>query len=100
VSGMSAGSGASSGSGMPADRETTPETTPHHREDAMATAFGSSAFEEGSFLVLRNEAGECSLWPSGADVPEGWQAVLGPESRPACLAYVEQVWAPTPSGAR
>ena len=48
--------------------------------------------ESGVFLVLRDEGGRYSLWPTFADVPAGWSPVFGPESRAACLAYVEKTW--------
>jgi MbtH protein len=44
-------------------------------------------------LVLRNEAGEFSLWPAGTEVPGGWRTVQGPGSRQWCLAYIGRVWA-------
>ncbi|MEU4544960.1 MbtH family protein [Nonomuraea dietziae] len=47
---------------------------------------------EGRFLVLVNDEGQHSLWPSFAEVPAGWQAVFGEESRDACLEYVERNW--------
>lgn len=47
---------------------------------------------EARFLVLRNEAGEHSLWPEFADVPDGWAAVLPATSRAECLDYVEREW--------
>lgn len=49
--------------------------------------------EEGQFLVLRNAAGQWSLWPVFAPVPAGWTDTFGPESRGACLAFVEARWA-------
>jgi MbtH protein len=48
---------------------------------------------EGEFLVLVNDAGQHSLWPVFADVPEGWQERFGPEVRAVCLAYVAAHWA-------
>jgi MbtH protein len=48
--------------------------------------------KEGRFLVLVNDEGQHSLWPSFADIPEGWRAVHGPDEREACLNYVEQHW--------
>ncbi|HEX8767445.1 MAG TPA: MbtH family NRPS accessory protein, partial [Jatrophihabitans sp.] len=32
------------------------------------------------------------LWPTFVDVPQGWRTVFGPDSRSACLAYVETHW--------
>ncbi|RAG82248.1 MbtH family protein [Streptacidiphilus pinicola] len=53
-----------------------------------------NAFEDESrsFLALRNERGQYSLWPSGAEVPDGWRIVTGPEDRAACLARIEADW--------
>lgn len=47
---------------------------------------------EGRFLVLVNEEGQHSLWPSFAEVPGGWRTVFGEDSRAACLEYVEANW--------
>jgi MbtH protein len=47
---------------------------------------------EGRFLVLVNDEDQHSLWPVFADVPAGWHAVFGEESREACLTYVEENW--------
>lgn len=54
----------------------------------------TNAFEDehGSFLVLRNEERQYSLWPAGIDVPGGWQTVMGPDTRSACISHVEQNW--------
>jgi MbtH protein len=48
--------------------------------------------ELGSYLVLRNDEGQHSLWPGFVGVPAGWRVVSGPDSRAACLAYVERSW--------
>ncbi|GAA2597646.1 MbtH family protein [Dactylosporangium fulvum] len=48
--------------------------------------------EDGTYLVLVNDEGQHSLWPSFAEVPAGWQAVFGVDSRAACLDYVETHW--------
>ena len=46
----------------------------------------------GVFLVLVNHEGQHSLWPQFAAIPAGWDPVFGPESRQACLDYVEKNW--------
>ncbi|TDB87238.1 MbtH family protein [Actinomadura sp. KC216] len=48
--------------------------------------------ENARYLVLVNDEGQHSLWPEFAEVPGGWEAVCGPDSRDACLAYVETHW--------
>lgn len=48
--------------------------------------------EAGSFLVLRNDEEQHSLWPTFADVPAGWSTVFGPDTRQRCLVYVAETW--------
>ncbi|MBX6389089.1 MAG: MbtH family protein [Frankia sp.] len=47
---------------------------------------------DGTFLVLVNDEGQHSLWPSFAQVPAGWTQVFGPSSRQEALDYVEANW--------
>jgi MbtH protein len=47
---------------------------------------------DGVYLVLVNDEGQHSLWPSAADVPAGWTVVHGEDSRQACLDYTERNW--------
>ena len=48
--------------------------------------------EDGRFYVLVNDEDQHSLWPTFADVPEGWRVVFGEDTRAACLEYVEANW--------
>jgi uncharacterized protein YbdZ (MbtH family) len=48
--------------------------------------------ENGYFRVLINNEGQHSLWPSFADIPAGWKAVHGPDSRQSCADYVSEHW--------
>lgn len=48
--------------------------------------------ENGYFRVLINAEGQHSLWPSFADIPAGWTAVHGPDSRQSCADYVSEHW--------
>ncbi|MFJ5063707.1 MbtH family protein [Streptomyces nigra] len=48
--------------------------------------------DEGRFLVLVNDEGQHSLWPSFAEVPAGWVVAFGEDSRQACLDYVDAHW--------
>lgn len=48
--------------------------------------------EDGRFLVLRNDEGQYSLWPSFIDVPAGWHVAHEEDSRAACLQYIEDNW--------
>ncbi|TYB41772.1 MbtH family protein [Actinomadura chibensis] len=47
---------------------------------------------DGTFLVLVNDEGQHSLWPSFADVPAGWTAAFGPAARSECLDHVNANW--------
>ena len=48
--------------------------------------------ENGKYLVLRNDEGQHSLWPTFAEVPAGWETVYGEASRQECLDYVNKHW--------
>lgn len=48
--------------------------------------------EEGTYLVLINDEGQHSLWPSYIDVPAGWKIVHNSDTRKACLDYVNANW--------
>ena len=58
----------------------------------MTNPFEDNDDKTGVFLVLVNDEGQHSLWPQFAAVPAGWNIAFGPDSRPACLDYVEQNW--------
>ncbi|MFF3272717.1 MbtH family protein [Streptomyces chrestomyceticus] len=47
---------------------------------------------DSTYLVLVNDEGQHSLWPSFADVPAGWTVAHGEDTRDACLAHVEEHW--------
>lgn len=48
--------------------------------------------ENGRFLVLINDERQYSLWPSFAEVPQGWTVELPESDRETCIAYVETHW--------
>jgi len=48
--------------------------------------------DNGNFVVLINDEEQHSLWPTFADVPDGWRVVFGEADRAACLDYVEREW--------
>jgi MbtH protein len=54
----------------------------------------SNPFEDsdGTYLVLVNDEGQHSLWPSFVAVPAGWTVALAESPRDACLAYVNANW--------
>ncbi|MCX5386280.1 MbtH family protein [Streptomyces sp. NBC_00083] len=47
---------------------------------------------DGRFLVLVNDEGQHSLWPSFSAVPGGWTVAKQESSRDACLEYIESNW--------
>ncbi len=48
--------------------------------------------EDGEFLVLVNDEGQHSLWPTFRAVPAGWTAVGPTGSRQECLEWIEANW--------
>jgi MbtH protein len=48
--------------------------------------------ENATYRVLMNDEGQHSLWPSFAEIPDGWRVVHEEDSRQACLDYVEEHW--------
>jgi MbtH protein len=48
--------------------------------------------EAGLFLVLRNDAGQYSLWPDFCPVPAGWQVELDARGRQECLDHIAAHW--------
>ncbi|MCX4692917.1 MbtH family protein [Streptomyces sp. NBC_01408] len=47
---------------------------------------------DGVFLVLINDEGQYSLWPSFAEVPEGWTVALKETDRQSALDYINENW--------
>ncbi|MFD3373436.1 MULTISPECIES: MbtH family protein [unclassified Streptomyces] len=48
--------------------------------------------EDANYLVLKNEEGQFSLWPTFVDVPNGWESVFGEAARQECLDFIEKTW--------
>jgi MbtH protein len=48
--------------------------------------------EDGTYFILVNDEGQHSLWPDFVEVPQGWSTAHGPDTRAACLDYVEKHW--------
>ena len=48
--------------------------------------------DNGRFYALVNDEGQFSLWPTFAEVPQGWRIVFGEDTREACLAHIESSW--------
>lgn len=48
--------------------------------------------EDGIYLVLINEEGQYSLWPSHIEIPAGWSVIHPPDQRKACLDFINEHW--------
>jgi MbtH protein len=48
--------------------------------------------QNAAFLVLVNEEGQHSLWPSFIAVPAGWEVALAATDRAACGAFIDANW--------
>lgn len=48
--------------------------------------------ENGTFMVLANSEEQYSLWPSFAEVPDGWTVVHAESTRAEAVEYVEKHW--------
>jgi MbtH protein len=48
--------------------------------------------ENATYLVLVNDEGQHSLWPSFAEVPAGWETVLPEASRAEAVEYINTHW--------
>jgi uncharacterized protein YbdZ (MbtH family) len=48
--------------------------------------------DEQEYIILRNDEGQFSLWPSFKEVPAGW-LVTGPRGRRGeCLHWIDETW--------
>ncbi|ANB57732.1 mbtH-like family protein [Anoxybacillus sp. B7M1] len=48
--------------------------------------------QDGTYVVLINEEGQYSLWPSSIAVPSGWKIVFSENTRAACHDYIHTHW--------
>ena len=47
---------------------------------------------DATYLVLVNDEGQHSLWPSFAPVPAGWTVALGETDRQSALDHITANW--------
>jgi MbtH protein len=47
---------------------------------------------DGRYLVLVNQEGQYSLWPSFAEVPSGWSVDLAETDRQSALDHITANW--------
>ncbi len=43
-------------------------------------------------IVLINHEEQYSLWRADMDIPDGWHQCWGPDTKDACMAWVDKVW--------
>jgi MbtH protein len=48
--------------------------------------------ENTEFVVVINDEGQYSIWPSYKTVPAGWQLEGMRGNKAACLAHIDEVW--------
>ena len=48
--------------------------------------------DQRSYVVVRNDEEQYSIWPSERGLPAGWAAVGGPRPKSACLARIDELW--------
>lgn len=48
--------------------------------------------EPSTYRVVRNDAGQYSIWPATRDNAPGWQDAGASGTKAECLAHIEQVW--------
>jgi MbtH protein len=44
------------------------------------------------YFVVRNHEDQYSIWPSGREIPAGWESVGDPAARSACLDRISEMW--------
>ncbi|HEV2703439.1 MAG TPA: MbtH family protein [Steroidobacteraceae bacterium] len=48
--------------------------------------------ESAQFLVVVNDEGQHSIWPTFREIPRGWRASGKPGTRQECLDWIEIHW--------
>lgn len=45
-----------------------------------------------NYNVVVNHEEQYSIWPEEKEIPKGWKAIWGPNSKKECLDHIEVVW--------
>jgi MbtH protein len=45
-----------------------------------------------TFVVVRNDEDQYSIWPTGRDIPAGWHDTGFDGAKDDCLAHIDQIW--------
>jgi amino acid adenylation domain-containing protein len=60
-----------------------------------------SDYADVPFHVVRNDAGQYSIWPASDKLPPGWEQVGDQAPKSECLAAIDRLWTtPVPRGPR
>lgn len=60
-----------------------------------------SDYADVPFHIVRNDAGQYSIWPTSQKIPEGWAQIGDPATKDECLAAIDGLWtARVPGGPR
>jgi amino acid adenylation domain-containing protein len=51
-----------------------------------------TGYDDTPFHVVRNPAGQYSVWPAASETPKGWEPVGEPAAKPECLARIDALW--------
>ena len=51
-----------------------------------------STSDSDDYVVLVNDEGQYSLWPSSREVPAGWKQDGARGSQQDCLSHIQRVW--------
>jgi MbtH protein len=62
------------------------------KDDKIVTIGTNWSMDGDEFVVLINNEGQHSLWPSAQPVPQGWNRIGPIGSKAQCLAFVEENW--------
>lgn len=45
-----------------------------------------------TYVVVRNDEEQYSIWPAGRTIPDGWHQIGQPEDKDSCLEYIKEHW--------
>lgn len=54
--------------------------------------FGEDTVDDLTYVVVRNDEGQYSIWDSQRPIPAGWEAQAPAATKEACLEYIKQHW--------
>jgi MbtH protein len=61
-------------------------------QDTRSILMSTDKDDERSYVVLKNDEEQYSLWPLELTIPAGWQEAGKRGTKAECLEYVDKVW--------